>query len=403
MNAKKTGELIATIRKEQGCTQQALANRIGVSSAAISKWERGIGFPDASLIETLASSLNITIAELYAGERNIEEKEYINNDFKCQQEAKWLFFLFTLIIYVLLSIITQKWGITWGIWIICGIYRMLWKEIYTSNREKLIGWGLYILSIITLPLLSASSIQGIAPYFLIVCICIMAGLGIKIMGKNVKYPRVFKSVLVMILLLGLIYKVSRTANLDTIYLVLVGIVFAYIVLRVLRTYHKTYIYDWAFVLSLIFTAILFVLLSYVVFSPFNQIAYWAMIIGSTMLYSIGVYWLSNYIPNLKYEVMPLFIMYLLAIYIENSSQYMFLISNVTIIEVGVFFVMLLCVSTKKRKIYSYVPFYLAVFRVVLLHLDNPNSLLPIILKCYGVVTISFLLFGWIEREFEKKK
>ena len=61
LNAQKTGSLIATIRKEQNRTQQDLANELGVSSAAISKWERGIGFPDVSLIEPLATSLGITI------------------------------------------------------------------------------------------------------------------------------------------------------------------------------------------------------------------------------------------------------------------------------------------------------------------------------------------------------
>lgn len=78
MNAQKTGSLIATIRKEQNRTQQDLANELGVSSAAISKWERGIGFPDVSLIEPLATSLGITIAELFKGEKaeNNVDHEY---------------------------------------------------------------------------------------------------------------------------------------------------------------------------------------------------------------------------------------------------------------------------------------------------------------------------------------
>ena len=78
MNVQKTGSLIATIRKEQNRTQQDLANELGVSSAAISKWERGIGFPDVSLIEPLATSLGITIAELFKGEKaeNNVDHEY---------------------------------------------------------------------------------------------------------------------------------------------------------------------------------------------------------------------------------------------------------------------------------------------------------------------------------------
>lgn len=46
MNAQKTGSLIAAIRKEQNRTQQDLANELGVSSAAISKWERGYLYPN---------------------------------------------------------------------------------------------------------------------------------------------------------------------------------------------------------------------------------------------------------------------------------------------------------------------------------------------------------------------
>jgi len=44
LNAQKTGSLIGAIRKEQNRTQQDLENGLGVSSAAVSKWERGIGF-----------------------------------------------------------------------------------------------------------------------------------------------------------------------------------------------------------------------------------------------------------------------------------------------------------------------------------------------------------------------
>ena len=76
MNAQKAGRLIAAIRKEQNRTQQDLANELGVSGAAVSKWERGIGFPDVSLIEPLAASLGITIAELFKGERIENNVDY---------------------------------------------------------------------------------------------------------------------------------------------------------------------------------------------------------------------------------------------------------------------------------------------------------------------------------------
>lgn len=68
MNAQKTGSLIATIRKEQNRTQQDLANELGVSSAAISKWERGKCMPDYSIVKSLCEELEVTVAELMDGE-----------------------------------------------------------------------------------------------------------------------------------------------------------------------------------------------------------------------------------------------------------------------------------------------------------------------------------------------
>lgn len=59
MDNVRTGLLIAQIRKEKGYTQKDLAEKIGVSNATVSKWETGKGFPDISLLEPLAISLNI--------------------------------------------------------------------------------------------------------------------------------------------------------------------------------------------------------------------------------------------------------------------------------------------------------------------------------------------------------
>ena len=56
-------------------TQQELANRIGVTDKAISKWENGRGMPDLSLMKPLCKELGITINELISGER-IDKKEY---------------------------------------------------------------------------------------------------------------------------------------------------------------------------------------------------------------------------------------------------------------------------------------------------------------------------------------
>ena len=68
MDLKKTGTLIARRRKELGFTQQQLAERLHVSHTTVSKWERGIGFPEVSLLEPLAAALDLTLTELFRGE-----------------------------------------------------------------------------------------------------------------------------------------------------------------------------------------------------------------------------------------------------------------------------------------------------------------------------------------------
>lgn len=142
MNAQKTGKLIASIRKEQNRTQQDLAETLGVSSAAVSKWERGIGFPDVSLIEPLSASLGITIAELFKGERmeNSIDHEYeilltdvvkisIQEISKRKKVMNWMIAMTVAVLYLIISILSQKWEITWVIWIIYCLYRILTEYI----------------------------------------------------------------------------------------------------------------------------------------------------------------------------------------------------------------------------------------------------------------------------------
>ena len=64
MNERLTGTRIAQARKEKGWTQKDLAERLHVSTAAVSKWERGLNYPDLSLLEPLADALGISAAEI---------------------------------------------------------------------------------------------------------------------------------------------------------------------------------------------------------------------------------------------------------------------------------------------------------------------------------------------------
>ena len=68
MNPIKTGELIRALRMELGMTQQQLAQRLHVGDKAVSKWERGAGCPDVSLLPSLAEALGVGLDSLMAGE-----------------------------------------------------------------------------------------------------------------------------------------------------------------------------------------------------------------------------------------------------------------------------------------------------------------------------------------------
>lgn len=68
MDNKKFGAFIAAQRKEKGLTQKELADKLCVTDKAVSKWERGIGFPDIKLIEPLSEALDVSILELMRSE-----------------------------------------------------------------------------------------------------------------------------------------------------------------------------------------------------------------------------------------------------------------------------------------------------------------------------------------------
>lgn len=92
MNQTKIGTFIAACRKEHNMTQVQFAEKLGVTNKAVSKWETGKCMPDVSLFDDICLLLNITLNELFAGERiapeNIEEKaeqNLISMAVKCQK------------------------------------------------------------------------------------------------------------------------------------------------------------------------------------------------------------------------------------------------------------------------------------------------------------------------------
>lgn len=69
MDAKTFGLFLAECRKEKNMTQAELAEKLHVTDKAVSRWERGIGFPDISTIEPLAGALGVSVLELMKSQR----------------------------------------------------------------------------------------------------------------------------------------------------------------------------------------------------------------------------------------------------------------------------------------------------------------------------------------------
>ena len=64
MDQEKIGKFIASCRKDMGLTQAVLAEKLGITDRAVSKWENGKSMPDASIMLELCGLLHITVNEL---------------------------------------------------------------------------------------------------------------------------------------------------------------------------------------------------------------------------------------------------------------------------------------------------------------------------------------------------
>ena len=107
MNQEKIGKFIAKIRKEKNLTQSDLAEKLNVSTNAVSKWERGLCLMDMSLLKPLSEILDVDVSEILNGEKIDDDKKVervledtINYQIKKerQKETKYLSVLFVITI-----------------------------------------------------------------------------------------------------------------------------------------------------------------------------------------------------------------------------------------------------------------------------------------------------------------
>lgn len=75
MDCTKVGRLLYNLRKEKGMTQKEVANKMNISDKAISKWERGLGCPDISLLSDLSNIFGVNIEKILEGELSINDTD----------------------------------------------------------------------------------------------------------------------------------------------------------------------------------------------------------------------------------------------------------------------------------------------------------------------------------------
>ena len=77
MDVNETGRRIQQLRKSHGWTQRELAEKLNVTDRAVSKWERGLNFPDMAILEPLARALDSTVVEVL-GIEDVPENERVD-------------------------------------------------------------------------------------------------------------------------------------------------------------------------------------------------------------------------------------------------------------------------------------------------------------------------------------
>ena len=75
MKKQTLGKVISSLRKEKGMTQLELADKMGVTDKAVSKWERDLSIPDMNSITRLAEIFEVSVDELM--QNKVEDKENI--------------------------------------------------------------------------------------------------------------------------------------------------------------------------------------------------------------------------------------------------------------------------------------------------------------------------------------
>ena len=139
MDMKKIGAFLAELRKEKNLTQDELGEQIGVTNKTVSRWENGNYLPPVEMLQILSEFYDVSINEILNGERindcnykNISEenvKSALNRSNAIIRKQKkimnWIIAIVVAFLYIIISLITQKWQYTWIVWAVYCAYRIV--------------------------------------------------------------------------------------------------------------------------------------------------------------------------------------------------------------------------------------------------------------------------------------
>lgn len=171
MDNQKIGEYITTLRKNKNLTQKELAESLGVTDKAVSKWERGAGYPDISMLRPLADILGTSVNELLEGEANpvtLDDTKDITNALTYAnkiitiKQNKWsniiaASFTICLLIAIFASVIVNiaiNQELTWSLIVIssCVLGGMIILPILLKKKRGIL-YSLCFITLFTVPLL----------------------------------------------------------------------------------------------------------------------------------------------------------------------------------------------------------------------------------------------------------
>ena len=146
MDCKKVGQLIKKKRLEKKMTQQELADKLHITDRAISKWERGLGAPDISLLQDLSNILGLSISDVLSGE---EHKESLSIPDKIIIILCLLIPIIIICFSLMISCFRTDYIFIGSIFLLIA-YLLFIKKENNQKLKKNITWILFILYIIFL-------------------------------------------------------------------------------------------------------------------------------------------------------------------------------------------------------------------------------------------------------------